>query len=282
MQVTFYTNLPVFLETARAFLYQNEAVNNLGLGILDSMERQPPRRRNRPTMAVIEDGGEIALVGMRTPPRKLVLAGEETAVSAAEQLATDLYALGKPLSGVFGPAPLATAFAERWSGLVERPFRIGQPQAAYALTGVNELTYPNGQFRLPHPEELELIADWIFNFDRDIASDAMPSLTRQIAAQLMQNRDIYVWADEHDQPQTMATKSRPTKNGIAINRVFTPEAARGHGYATACVAKLSQQLLDDGYQFCTLFTDLDNPISNHIYQKIGYKKLVEFQDYFWD
>jgi hypothetical protein len=32
--------------------------------------------------------------------------------------------------------------------------------------------------------------------------------------------------------------------------------------------------LDSGKKFCTLYTDLDNPTSNSIYQKIGYKPVA--------
>ena len=43
------------------------------------------------------------------------------------------------------------------------------------------------------------------------------------------------------------------------------------------MASLSQQLLDQGYQFCSLFTDAANPTSNKIYQKIGYYEVAKFQ-----
>ena len=70
-------------------------------------------------------------------------------------------------------------------------------------------------------------------------------------------------------------------NGIAIGGVYTPPESRGHGYASACVAALSQRQLDAGRAFCALYTDLANPTSNSIYQKIGYRPvrasaMVEF------
>jgi hypothetical protein len=64
--------------------------------------------------------------------------------------------------------------------------------------------------------------------------------------------------------------------------VYTPAELRGRGYATACVATLSQQLLAEGYLFCTLFTDLSNPVSNHIYEKIGYTAVADFHEYYFD
>jgi predicted GNAT family acetyltransferase len=41
------------------------------------------------------------------------------------------------------------------------------------------------------------------------------------------------------------------------------------------VVALSQLLLDTGYAFCFLFTDLNNPTSNHIYQEIGYRAVSD-------
>ena len=67
----------------------------------------------------------------------------------------------------------------------------------------------------------------------------------------------------------------PTPNGIRIGPVYTPPALRGRGYATALVAELSQALLDEGRSFCFLFTDLANPTSNAIYERIGYVRVCE-------
>jgi predicted GNAT family acetyltransferase len=67
----------------------------------------------------------------------------------------------------------------------------------------------------------------------------------------------------------------PTPNGIRIGPVYTPPALRGRGYATALVAELSQTLLDQGRRFCFLFTDLANPTSNAIYERIGYVRVCE-------
>jgi predicted GNAT family acetyltransferase len=62
--------------------------------------------------------------------------------------------------------------------------------------------------------------------------------------------------------------------------VYTPPELRGHGYATAVTAELSRRLLDgrlfDGRRrFCFLYTDLANPTSNAIYERIGYRRVCE-------
>jgi uncharacterized protein len=45
------------------------------------------------------------------------------------------------------------------------------------------------------------------------------------------------------------------------------------------VAAQTQWLLDHGKRFCFLFTDLANPTSNAIYERIGYRKVAEAVDY---
>jgi hypothetical protein len=41
---------------------------------------------------------------------------------------------------------------------------------------------------------------------------------------------------------------------------------------------LSQHALDQGARFCCLYTDLANPASNAIYQRIGYEPVCDAID----
>ena len=76
-----------------------------------------------------------------------------------------------------------------------------------------------------------------------------------------------------------AGRSRPTPNGTTVNYVFTPPEHRNRGYASACVAALSQLLLDKGYRYCFLSTDLANPTSNKVYRAVGYEPVCDFDEY---
>ncbi len=69
----------------------------------------------------------------------------------------------------------------------------------------------------------------------------------------------------------MAMSAGKTAHGIRVTGVYTPPEFRKKGYATACVGSLTQKLLNDGNEFCFLYTDAANPTSNSIYQKIGYR-----------
>ena len=96
---------------------------------------------------------------------------------------------------------------------------------------------------------------------------------RKLAERGINESSIFIW--DHDGPVSMAKKARPTKNGIVVNLVYTPHDQQRKGYATTCVAHLSQHLLNEGYKYCSLYTDLANPTSNSIYMKIGYEPVAD-------
>jgi predicted GNAT family acetyltransferase len=90
---------------------------------------------------------------------------------------------------------------------------------------------------------------------------------------------IVFWEDE-GKPVSLAGWGGKTPNGIRVGPVYTPPELRGRGYATALTAEVSQRLLDgrlfDGRRrFCFLYTDLANPTSNAIYERIGYRRAAE-------
>ena len=69
-----------------------------------------------------------------------------------------------------------------------------------------------------------------------------------------------------------ATTSRIMKYGKCVSAVYTPPEERGKGYAYNLIYRISKELLDSGDKYCVLYTDDSNPISNHVYEKIGYKR----------
>lgn len=66
---------------------------------------------------------------------------------------------------------------------------------------------------------------------------------------------------------------------LRVAPVYTPPELRGRGYASACVAAVTQAQFDRGRRFCFLFTDLANPTPNEIYQAIGYEPVCDVDEY---
>ena len=78
---------------------------------------------------------------------------------------------------------------------------------------------------------------------------------------------------------TMAASTRRTPNGQCVGWVYTPDALRGNGYSMACMKHLTKHMLQDSNTFCFLYADKENPVSNHIYEKLGYHKTGDFAHY---
>jgi len=98
------------------------------------------------------------------------------------------------------------------------------------------------------------------------------------AEKLVTAGNMFTWV-VNDRLVSMAVKNRPIAHSITIGGVYTPPEHRRQGYAGALVANLSQYLLNEGYQFVNLFTDLNNPTSNKIYQAVGYHPICDFLTY---
>jgi predicted GNAT family acetyltransferase len=75
----------------------------------------------------------------------------------------------------------------------------------------------------------------------------------------------------------MAAINRRTARSSCVAWVYTPPELRGNGYASAVVAALSERELAGGAAWCSLFTDLANPTSNHIYAELGYEPRCDYR-----
>jgi predicted GNAT family acetyltransferase len=66
---------------------------------------------------------------------------------------------------------------------------------------------------------------------------------------------------------------------IRVAPVYTPAPLRGRGYAGAATTEVSRAALAAGADEVLLFTDLANPTSNGLYQRIGYRPVADFAVY---
>ncbi len=156
-------------------------------------------------------------------------------------------------------------------------FRLLRRERVYELRRVIPPPPAPGALRVATEADQELVARWLYDFAREVGMEGTVETVAESAAQRIDRRELFLWED--GRPVSLAGRGRHTTHGAVIGSVYTPPAFRGRGYASSCVAALSRQMLDAGWRFCALFTDLANPISNSIYQKIGYRPLGDFDEY---
>jgi predicted GNAT family acetyltransferase len=71
----------------------------------------------------------------------------------------------------------------------------------------------------------------------------------------------------------MAVLSRQVAGVCRVGTVYTPPDRRQRGYGGAVTAAVSQQALEAGAAEVVLYTDLANPTSNALYQRLGYRPI---------
>jgi uncharacterized protein len=277
MDLTVFESADGFLEKARPWLEAREAENNLLLGIALLLRKDPNRYRSKPFLGVITESGSLVNVAVMTPPHNLILAGPPQAASL-NTLANGLIDQGWSIPGVTGPKETSRLFAKLWSRLTGAGVQAGIRMRLYELTHVIQPAGPPGYLYEAKKDEMSLIADWIVAFQQEALNVKIEreDAVRQ-AERLVSERNLYLWDDGG--AVSMAASARPTRHGISVNLVYTPPEQRRKGYASACVAALSQRLLEVGYKFCCLFTDLDNPTSNRIYMEVGYQPVCDHEEH---
>ncbi len=281
MQLISFTSAQAFLDVAEPILEKDEARNALILGIVGRLAADPTLFEDPAYLAVVFDGEQQVLHAMMTPPFGIVLAGDEnTPAAALHLLCDDLRAKQLPLPDVNAPKPLSERFAALWTANGGQRHQLVIASRLYRLEKVAPARPTPGQLRLATAADIPLIMQWLQGFDQDTFHrfTHMLAETQKVVAQRVAHQDWFIWQNQ-GVPVSMCLRSRPTKQTIAITFVYTPPEARGQGYASAMNAAVAQYLLDQGYRYCTLYTDLTNPTSNRIYQQVGYQPWVDFDKY---
>jgi predicted GNAT family acetyltransferase len=272
-QMKFFSDVGQFLDRVRPFLLRREAEHCLMLGLLAGLRGGEQWGAAAPLMAVVEERDEVAAVVLMTPPRNLILSwtADDSTIDA---IARELHAKGVEIPGVNGSAEVARKFAEKWSQLSGRLFRIHMAQRIYQLSRVIEGARAAGHLREPNQADEALLRKWRAAFSIDAEGMDRDAAERDAALPLPMSRHLMLW-ELDGAAVSMAGFAGPTPNGMRVAWVYTPPENRGKGFAGACVAALSQKLLDEGRRFCFLYTDLANPVSNHVYQTIGYEPVTD-------
>lgn len=269
-----------FLKVAGSLLYQDEPTNSLMLGLCEGMAANPPK--SSPLLIRVLKDNETVSSAIQTPPMNLVITYADQ--NSLSLLAEYLKNSEANFPGVVGPASESEFFANEWSKIAAKKTRLGMGQKIYKLETVRFPQAIEGSFRAASMQELDTVFDWIMAF----AKESLPAADQRgeehwksFAQNAVQKQTAHFWMRQN-QPVSIAFASRPTKNGISVNGVYTPPRFRKNGYASAVVAHLSQKMLDAGKEFCVLYTDLSNPTSNKIYQKIGYREVSDSKHFLFE
>ncbi|UCC20645.1 MAG: GNAT family N-acetyltransferase [Promethearchaeota archaeon] len=281
MEIEFYEDVNKFYNLVSDFLLKKEAENNLLFSILDAIKINPKRYgEENPLLIIIKENDKTKLVSLRTPPYNQIFSYTED-IKTIDLLTKELLYRNIELPGVLGFKEGAKRFVQLWCEHKNLSPKLIRNERIYKLEEVAEETLGNRDFIIATVENQPLILKWAKKFILEALPETSEAQIKRSMKHLKNdiNDKRFFLLMENREVVSMARKAGKTPNGNLVNLVYTPPNLRRRGYATECVAKLSKHLLEDGNKFCFLFTDLMNPVSNSIYQKIGYRPVIDFDEY---
>lgn len=281
LEVFQFHDIEEYLRIAGPTLYEREAENSLMLGLCQSFVVSKNLPQDVLLLVVLSEG-RVTTAAVQTPPYNLIISASDN--DSLDVLARFVHSRERYIPGVVGPKKDATEFATKWSQVSQKSFYSGMDQKIYQVQKVRD---PNvgGSLKIANNSLIDLVAIWLFEFSQE----SLPAKEKfkmdfalESAVKAVDTKSAYIWMNTAGIPVSVAHTGRPTKNGISIRAVYTPPTFRKKGYASAVVAGISQQMLNEKYSFCCLYTDASNPTSNKIYEAVGYEKVADSHHFIFE
>jgi GNAT superfamily N-acetyltransferase len=217
-------------------------------------------------------GGPITAAFMHTPPYGLALTSTPAGVAA--ELAGALAARGRYLPWVTGDADVNSSFAAAWELRTGQPARVGRRTRLHRL---GQLLPPDpappGRARIAAPADSGLLLDWLEAFRQEADPSSGPVAERIVADRLSYG-GLTLW-ETRGEPVSLGGVTRAVAGQARIGPVYTPPGRRGQGFGGAVTAAVSQAARNAGVAEVLLYTDLANPTSNALYQRLGFQPVSE-------
>jgi RimJ/RimL family protein N-acetyltransferase len=263
-------SLDAFFDAAGDHLRSDPVRHTVPLTVLETLrQRGPSAFGETPPIFGWHRSAAGAADGafLQTPPFPLLLASLPAA--SAAPLLDALAADGRSPAAVNLAAEHADSFLATWESVTGgngttrmrmRLFRLGvlvPPDPA-----------PPGAARVAGQGDRDLLVDWHEAFGRE-SSGAGPEDARRAVADRLSHEGLMLWESEGE-PVAMAGLTRRVVGVARVGEVYTPPEHRRRGYGAAITTAVSRAALDTGAAAVVLYTDLANPTSNALYQRLGY------------
>jgi GNAT superfamily N-acetyltransferase len=189
----------------------------------------------------------------------------------------DVEAPGMP--GANGEAGTVAAFAGAWATARRVSAHPVESERLYRLGALRSPGPAPGRLRPAGTADLATVVAWFEAFNAETGHAPPPGIDRHgLIARRVEHGQVWLW-DVEGVATSMACTTAPLAGAVRIGPVYTPPDHRGQGYAAACVGGVSAGARAAGARDCLLYTQLTNPVSNKIYQRLGYEAVAEILVY---
>lgn len=219
------------------------------------------------------DDGTVDDAVLQTPPFPLLLASAPdgsvasllTVLSAERGLPTAVSVDSAREAPLLADWAAATGGGTGTARLRSRLYRLGELRPPHPP--------PAGAPRLASHADTDLLIDWHEAFRLE-AEGAGPEDARRGVDERLSYGGIRLW-EADGEPVAMASLTRIVAGVARVVGVYTAPEHRQHGYGAAITTAVTKAAQAAGATEVVLFTDLANPTSNAIYQRLGYRPIED-------
>ncbi|MBM2619124.1 GNAT family N-acetyltransferase [Actinoplanes sp. LDG1-06] len=266
-------DVETFAATAGDFLRSRPIEHTVLLTVVGTLQRRGPYAYG-PKAPVLgwwsTPAGQVAGVLVQTPPHPVMFSELPPRAVPAAVLALE----GHALPGANLPADAVDGFASGWRRRAGVRTHIVRRTRLYRLGSlIFPPEPPSGHARFARPEDSGLVQGWLLAFHDEIG-ERRPADPAAAVDDRVAYGGVLLWEDG-GQPVAMAMCSQPEAGMVRVQIVYTPPVRRGRGYGGAVTVVATQAALDSGARDVVLNTDLANPTSNALYQRLGYRPVED-------
>jgi RimJ/RimL family protein N-acetyltransferase len=219
-------------------------------------------------------------VGAALQMRDAVLLVSGLPPESTKAVAAALAPVRADLPAVRGTSAAAAAFSQAWTEAADVTAAEEFQETLYRL---GELVPPAGvvgEPRLAGTEDAELLGGWLDAFFVEaFGCESNPEASGTVLADIVEAGGHVVLWTVNGVPVAMARVHGCLLGMSRIGPVYTPPEHRGHGFGAAITAEAVRHAQRHGARDVVLFADVDNPVSNGIYRRLGFVPVGEHVQY---
>jgi RimJ/RimL family protein N-acetyltransferase len=274
MAWTLTHNLDEFVAAAGDHLRTEPVLQTVALTVLESLRQRGPSAfgDDPPVYGWHESAdGQVDGAILQTPPFPVLVA--TLPAGSAPDLIMRLGANTGLPAAINLPSPDAAGFGAAWAQETGGSAIAAERSRLFRLERlVPPEPVPPGAARVAGPGDRELLIEWHVAFGEE--AHGSDEIAERTVDDRLSHAGLTLW-EADGQPVAMAGSTREVAGVVRIAGVYTAPAHRQRGYGGAITAVASQAALDAGASAVVLFTDLANPTSNALYQRLGYRPVIE-------
>jgi predicted GNAT family acetyltransferase len=227
-----------------------------------------------------EDGGAVRGAVSLTPPYELLLA--EVPDGTLDELVAGLREQRAAVPGVNGEVAVVDRFVAAWTAGTPLRHRVALQLRLFRLgTLAPPDPPPPGSARAATLDDLDVALRWLRGFEDE--TGVVRTNVEAGARERLDDGRLWLGENKAGEPVALAARTATAAGVARVAPVYTPPEHRRRGYGAAITAAVTADALARDAEHVVLFTDVANPTTNAIYQRIGFRPIgdrrtVHFHD----